>query len=201
MNILIKAQATTADAKQKDDIMTKMMLQKLLMIFAMSTSVIAVSCGKANDEGSSPKSGYPTDYSINSQCQTNGPVTVCRALQVGPRLAVLDITYAGGILDPMKVSAFVKANYRDGARQGIFQRLNVGPFDIARIRVTGGCVVGQLGGCAQSGTAEMRNLLLWAQQWDGTLNALDLEIALVDAAGNWDSLFGTNYKFHFDQQR
>lgn len=160
--------------------------------------LLLASCGQPKTTESTVKSGYPGDYSMGYSCQKNGPVEVCRAIQTGGLLAVLDIRYSNGVLDAKKVSAFVRVKYLDGNREGVFPTLFYQqPF--AQVRVTGGCMVGVMGGCARSGTAEMRDLLQWAQTYGGTLNALDLEVAFVDDRGNWDSRFGANYAFHFDQ--
>ncbi len=168
-------------------------MKRLLPLFVC----LLAACGQAQPTPSAPKSEYPGDYSIGYSCQTNGPVEVCRALQ-GGNLAVLDIRYKNGVLDARKVSAFVRVKYLYGNREGVFPTLYFQePF--AQVRVTGGCLVGMLGGCARSGTAEMRDILQWAQTSSGTLNALDLEVAFVDDHGIWDSRFGANYAFHFDQ--
>lgn len=147
-------------------------------------------------------SEYPSDYSANSSCQTQDPVTVCRAVQIGPKLAVLDIYYSGRLRNSSKISAWIKINYADGNRQATFQMTPYNPENQQfHFRVTGGCLVGTLGGCEQRGTEQMRDLLAWAQQYNGKLNALDLNLAFFNDNGIWDNNNnpGGNYHFYFPE--
>ncbi len=157
-------------------------------------------CAKPSDN-STVKSEYPYDMATFVSCQSDGPVRLCRGSQISYALPVLDITYENGVLEPKKLSVFAKINYQNGARQATFAKLDGrGPDDVAFFRLTGGCLVGKLGGCEQAGTAPMRDLLQWAGRSGGALNALDVALAFVDDAGTWDSHYGANYRFHFDQQ-
>jgi hypothetical protein len=171
-------------------------MQRLLLLVVLAAALSA--CGAARPRVSSPQSEYPYDYATLGECQQSGPVRLCRAYQMFYGLAVLDIDYAGQAVDRESMSAFVRVNYQDGPRQGAFPlRL---PGASGQVRVTGGCLVGKLGGCEQQGTAAMRDLLQWAQRPDRGLNALDVEIAVVDGAGHWDSQDGANYRFHFAER-
>ncbi|MGZ3744606.1 MAG: hypothetical protein ACXWRE_05725 [Pseudobdellovibrionaceae bacterium] len=141
---------------------------------------------------------YPADYSVGSTCQTQGAVTVCRALQIAYGSAVLDIYYNGTIKNSPGLTAWVKVNYEIESRE-----MNI-PFynELRRARVTAGCVVAAQQGCSIMGTPEAHHLLEYAQQRNGTLNALDLDVAITDEHGNWDNngrKFGT-YHFVFPQQ-
>jgi hypothetical protein len=139
-------------------------------------------------------SNYPGDMAIKKSCQENGPVKVCRAIQY-PGFAVLDIAYSGTLTLDKDLSAYVKVNYQDGSKDILV------PMHSNRARITGGCLVGIAGGCQVYGTEAMRDVLVWAQQPnDMILNALDLEIAITNGQGIWDSNLSENYHFHFSQQ-
>jgi len=132
-------------------------------------------------------SEYPADYSIKSQCAQNGPIRICRALQVAYNLAVVDIEYDGFLVSKSsKLFLWIQVNYLNGSKR-LTLPLSMNFHSKWGARITGGCLVGQLGGCALSGTAEMRDFLLWAQQNNGILNQLDLNFAFVNEKGEWDN--------------
>ena len=53
---------------------------------------------------------------------------------------------------------------------------------------------------AAQGTDAMKHLLYWSVGFR-SLNALDIEFAVVDADGNWDSQYGKNYPVTFPNFR
>ena len=67
------------------------------------------------------------------------------------------------------------------------------------VRLTNGCLVGVLGGCAREGTYEMKELLYHAA-YSYTLNAFDVEFSVSNEFNHWDSNFGANYRFQFPQR-
>lgn len=150
---------------------------KSLMLFA----VLAMTSLSAQ------ASNYPADYNIKNSCTGEGPVKVCRSLQMGYGLAALDIQYNGALRNAPGLSVWVRVNYNNGSREILVPMAVSSYGSVGVARITGGCLVGSLGGCAKPGTAEMRYLLEWAQQWGGTLNALSLDIAFVDGQGRWDN--------------
>lgn len=152
-------------------------------------------------------SNYPVDMTMKSECQNNGSVRLCRAVQYSG-YAVLDIYYDGFLIKEPGLKAYIQINYQEESRSGLFtmRAYNPAPYATpAFVRITAGCIVGEMGGCKENGTSEMRNLLFWAQQpTNYILNELDLEIAFVSdsQSAGWDNKngFGTNYKFHFSQK-
>jgi hypothetical protein len=147
-------------------------------------------------------SNYPGDYSYKHAEAADGPVRVVRAIQPGGWQTVLDVDYMGRLVASPGLKVYVRVNYQNGAREAVFplHAYNGRGYYRAETRITGGCLTGELGGCREHGSAEMRELLLWAQRADGTLYALDVEFAFFDDAGNWDSKDGANYRVRFGQQ-
>ena len=142
---------------------------------------------------------YPADYEVRSEEQTQGSVAVMRSLQLNYDLAALDNAYKGPLLGRPGLQAWVQVNYNDGPHRGIFAFNPPQAGGFAELRITGGCLASAPDdACAVPGTKLMNYLLLFAQQGD-TLNALDVEIAITDGQGNWDSNNGNNYRFKFDQ--
>jgi hypothetical protein len=141
------------------------------------------------------KSGYAADFAIKETCKRQGPVSVCRGFQVKSRLAVLDIHYTGTEVAQDGLGVWIAARYQEGTREGVF-----GQTKDAAVRITGGCLEGDMWHCAKPGTAAMRDLLHWAARADGTLNELTLELAVMGKDGSWDSRYGENYHFFFDQE-
>jgi hypothetical protein len=148
-------------------------------------------------------SNYPGDYAIKSTCQTQGPVKVCRSLQTNYNLAVVDVSYTGSLASSPDVKMWIQASYQDGpvstTVSPVAQVPTVSPaaqVKWAEFRVTGGCMVGILGGCTSYGSPEMADVLKWAQQMDGKLNALEIDIAFTDD-NSWDNN-GVDYgTYHF----
>ncbi|MGZ3782336.1 MAG: hypothetical protein ACXVCY_16920 [Pseudobdellovibrionaceae bacterium] len=164
-------------------------------LISQAVLTLMMSLGLIN---SANASNYPADYSVGRTCLTQGPVTVCRSLQMAYTSAVLDVYYNGVMKNSPGLKAWIQVNYEDGSRN-----LTV-PFynNPLKARVTAGCVVAALQGCSVMGNDDYRYLLEYAQQQNGTLNALDLDIAVTDKNGNWDNNgreFGT-YHFEFPQQ-
>lgn len=142
---------------------------------------------------------HPPDYAIKKSCQNQGPVKVCRALQTWSNLAVLDIFYNGYLKNSQGLSIWIKVNYLDGSRTlSIPVILN----SLGSVRITGGCLVGRSKRCEILGSKKFKDLLVYAQRADGTLNALDLEIAFFDDYGSWDNNGSSHgsYHFYFPQQ-
>ena len=120
-------------------------------------------------------------------CAQNGPVRICRSLQVAYNLAVIDIEYDGFLVAKnSKISLWIQVNYLNGSKR-LTLPLSMNFHSKWGARITGGCLVGQLGGCALGGTVEMRDFLIWAQQNNGILNQLDLNFAFVNEKGEWDN--------------
>lgn len=180
------------------------------VIITLSCSILIAACG-GNAPKSQVKSEYPSDYTWNHVCSTDGPVKVCRSYNYGG--VYLDLEYSGFLVDEIqkaddKFEVLATVHYKNGDRQGkfvadthwlVFEREHhVGVPNTVRFRLTTGCLVGQLGGCATEATPEMKDLLYWAFRPDGRPNAIDIEYAFL-ANGKWDSKYGANYKFHFDQ--
>lgn len=167
----------------------------------MSISIFKVSFAVLIFSGLSNASNYPSNYPTYSDRQTNGPVEIVRSAQ-GSGAVSLRILYKG----PLKSSAtslfvYIKINYLSGSRQATFPMEKIftfGKFDGYTVTVTNGCLVGMMGGCALAGSDEMKHLFYWASGARG-LNKLEMEIAIADGRGGWDSNYSQNYKFHFPQ--
>lgn len=141
-------------------------------------------------------SNYPADYPVYSDTRQDGPVKIQRSLQGGGYVA-LEIDYTGELShanSPLWVT--VIANYTDGQRVHSFPMVNDGNGTY-HVRVTNGCLVGKLGGCAAEGTPEMKDLLQWASDYGYTLNALDVEFTFSTENGQWDPSQYRNYRFQF----
>jgi hypothetical protein len=181
-------------------------MKNLFCFTTTATSTLALTLALTLTFFTTPSvaSNYPADMEFNTSCQERGPVKVCRGMQGGGYTS-LHIYYKGALLKASGLKAYVQVNYLDGIRSGLFNMdpLYPAPYDTqATVRITGGCLVGKLGGCVTSGTQEMRDLLFWAQN-HMILNALDLEVAFVSDSQElgWDNQggFGINYKFSFPQ--
>jgi hypothetical protein len=142
---------------------------------------------------------YPPDYSMKGSCQISGPVKVCRSLQMSMN-AVLDIYYSGNLKNSTQLYAFVQANYNNSHPYGTFLMSNSSGTD-AFVRISGGCLVSMGYNCIHHGTQLMKDILVYAQRpYTGVLNALSLEVAVVNGNGVWDSFgYKNNYKFYFPE--
>ncbi len=141
---------------------------------------------------------YPPDYTMKGSCQISGPVKVCRFLQSSMN-AVLDIYYSGNLKNSTQLYAFVQANYNTSHPYGTFLMSNNTGTD-AFVRLTSGCLVSFGHNCIQNGTDLMRDILRYAQRPTGVLNALSLEVAIVNGNGVWDNFgYKNNYKFYFPE--
>lgn len=144
-------------------------------------------------------SNFPSDYTIWSDKQFNGPVIVVRSLRSDGSIS-LDIAYTGSLnYSNLPLKARVITNYSEGSRVKDF---NLTPYSeayrkINEVRISTGCLKGNLGGCEVQSTDDMRHLLFWAAGPHG-LNQLSLEIAVFAPSTNsWDSQYNNNYKFIF----
>lgn len=148
-------------------------------------------------------SNYPSDMEIKSECQEKGAIRVCRGMQISG-FAVLNIYYNGFLKNVESLRVYVKINYKDGSRAETFPMIQI-PSTTSDthsfVKITGGCLIGSMGGCKVTGTPEMKNLLLWAQQpYNYILNELSLELAFFADGYEWDNNlgYGSNYRFHFN---
>lgn len=145
-------------------------------------------------------SQYPATYQISRSNQTSGPVVVSRGMEIGYRQAVLDITYSGKLATHKGLKAWVQIHYNDSSPSATFLVTPQAMGHFAEVRITGGCLRSdEQGNCAELGTQQMRDLLIYAQN-GSTLNALDGEVAFVDVDGHWDNNSGSNFHFKFPQQ-
>lgn len=143
-------------------------------------------------------SGYPADYNFYSDNRQAGPAYVRRDLQGGGRVA-LNISYRGVLSNSERVSVFIRVHYNAGVRTGRF--LMARTRSGFETRITNGCLEGQFGGCRKQSTQEMKDLLYWGGRGPMTLNGIKFELAFVDENGNWDSQYGQNYQFQFDEYK
>lgn len=143
--------------------------------------------------------------SLPRECQVKGPIEVCRSMQDFADGAIqLDIAYNGSLVPPYsapnpwkRVSAWVQVNYRDESRHAVFAMERGGMSE--RVVLTNGCL--RMGAyCKVFATPEMRHLLYWTVNPPYRLNELDLEVAIVDENGLWDSNYGQNYRFRFAER-
>lgn len=169
-------------------------MRSFLIAAVAALSLTAVGCDHPEGSVAQLQSPYPSNYPVYSDARSDGPVTVNRSLQSDGGVG-LNIYYTGDLQDNAGLGVYVKANYLDGARDGLFP-LDYATSSEARFSLSSGCLRGALGGCAESGTDAMKHLLYWAT-YDYNLNALDLEVSFVDGAGNWDSRYGANYRVSF----
>lgn len=169
---------------------------------ALVATIILASCGtRSTETASSTKSEYPSTYEIDSVCSTQDSIQVCRGVQGSGAIAI-HVVYSGPLATAAKPMMFIKMLYQDGPRQGLF-RMEKRFTNTASVEgmISNGCLVGELGGCAEGATDEMKDLLYWAGRIPLMANAIDLEVAITDNLGNWDSKGGANYRFHFDERR
>ena len=162
----------------------KKLFLNILALLVLSTSAFA--------------SEYPSDYPYWSDSKSYDFVQIKRDLQ-GSGAVALNILYQGALSKSQNLSAVVRITYLDGVREATFPMSRYG--DAFYVRVTNGCLVGSLGGCATPGTDAMKYLLQWAGRMPMTLNALNVELAFVNENGTWDSRNRANYPFHFDEVR
>jgi hypothetical protein len=141
-------------------------------------------------------SSYPADFSVYVESPVwVGPISVVRSVQAGGAI-VLDITYVGELAranEPLWLTAVV--NYMSGQRVKTFRMEHAGKGTF-KLRLTTGCLAGESGRCTKFATDDMRDLLYWAANYYH-LNALDIQFAVSNVRGEWDSDFGRNYRFSF----
>ncbi len=151
-------------------------------------------------------SNYPSDYEVKTDLPMGGnysDVSIYRSIQATGAMA-LEIYYKGKMAQRAPVSVFVRVKYLDGNREGLLQmspKAISGGGIVQHLRLTNGCLVGEMGGCKVTAPPIMKHLLFWGSALGMKLNALDIEFAFVDAAGNWDSLNGRNYQYRFGELR
>jgi hypothetical protein len=159
-------------------------MKKLLVLIVVLISSMAAA------------SQYPADTAFKTSCQDNGPVKVCRGMQIGGDL-VVTVYYKGVLANAPQLGLLIQANYQDGARQARFSMATQG--NMKYVRVTNGCLVASPeAGCKVRGTPVMGYILFWGQR--GTFfNALSLDVAFFNPQGDWDNngSYGNNYHFQF----
>lgn len=143
-------------------------------------------------------SNYPSDMTMyQDPVKAVGPLSITRGMQYSGYV-VLEINYNGylkNIASPIFLTAI--AHYQNGDVVRTFKLApRNGQF---HVRLTKGCLVGKLGGCETWSTPDMQALLYFADYFSH-LNALDIDFAVSNQLGQWDSNFGENYQFHFPQR-
>lgn len=124
-------------------------------------------------------------------CTVDGPIEVCRTQDLRGDLG-LTIRYRGGLLGSEDLKAWVRLNGREG-RFALEPVLEGYPRRLvsAQVFLAGeGCERRSWWVCAP-------DLFFYAQNENGDPNAWDVEIAVSNSAGEWDSRFGANYRFRF----
>jgi len=140
---------------------------------------------------------YPPDYASSPTCQNQGPIRVC--VQYGfYRQTNLMVRYEGFLNFPYRV--YVRVNGRDTIRYldrdefgSTVLKLKQPYVKCEANRNTG--ATGQFD-CIEA-DQETKDLFYYAINDRGMRNALDVEVAFTNVAGEWDSNYGQNYKFHF----
>jgi hypothetical protein len=146
----------------------------------------------------SAASNYPSDMTMfTDPVKVVGPLSITRGMQYSG-YTVLEIYYNGYLKDissPIYLTAV--AHYQKGDVTHTFKmQPRNGQF---YVRLTKGCLIGKLGGCETWGTTEMQDLLYFADYYT-RLNALDIDFAISNEMGQWDSNLDANYQFHFPQR-
>ncbi len=148
---------------------------------------------------------FPADGLIKFDTPSSGNfdgVKIIRGMQQSGAIAI-EIEYRGKLSRGMPLAAYVRVHYLDGDRDGYFPMTyyqdSMGQA-YWTVRLTNGCLVrGPMGGCDEFGSAKMKHVLFWATA-PGRLNALNIEVAFVDAKDHWDSgTAGKNYPYLFGE--
>lgn len=159
-------------------------------------------------------SDYPPGYSVESSCQSQGPLEVCTNNHHYGNFPRITLHYRGYLTAPKK-SAWIKFNGKEGAFA--FQTQDTLSINNpVSYRCWAGGIPdfyqGPYGAClyhnppAPEGLvweinpipADETDLLFYARNDNGMANAWDIEIAIFDEQSNWDSQFGNNYRFRFE---
>lgn len=170
------------------------MVKIALLMLAMTMAT--QSCSR-EDSTSNLNSNYPPDYAWERSCHESAEFRVCQRTNGGDR-AELAIEYKGMLVGTGKMSAYVKLNGRSGVFlmdiRGAKPRLLLanGPLD---------CHMSQSSNSWNCRLPEqnMLDMFYYATFNYNRFNAWDVEIAIVNEHGQWDSRFGANYKFRFEQ--
>jgi hypothetical protein len=163
-------------------------------------------------------SDYPPGYSVERSCKSQGPVEICAVNQHYGQYPRLTVRYTGPLQNQ---SGDLKAWVQLNGRSGLFAfnaatdtlhlnepesyRCFVGPLPDWYQGPYGSCIYAPAGAQVGSLIWEVKpiekaeaDLFFYARNQFGTANAWDIELALVDGAGNWDSLYSDNYRFRFE---
>lgn len=162
---------------------------------------LASACSTGN-QASDLASNYPPNYSWSRRCVADETFELCQEVQSGTR-SNLFVFYKGLLKDNGNLSVYVNLNGRDGTFP-LDQRLQAqypGPF-MPATKLTDGaldCHMSPVNSqyiCTWA-SDEMKEIFFYARnQW--RFNAWDVQVAVVDGQGNWDSRFGENYRYRFE---
>lgn len=163
-------------------------------------------------------SDYPPGYSVERSCKSEGPVEVCVINQHYGQYPRLSVRYNGSLQNH---SGDLKAWIQFNGRSGLFAfdassdtlvlnepesyRCFVGPLPDWYQGPYASCLYEHAGAEVGSMIWEVApvdplesELFFYARNQFGTANAWDVDLAFVDGAGNWDSLYSSNYHFRFE---
>ncbi|RYZ60385.1 MAG: hypothetical protein EOP07_00950 [Proteobacteria bacterium] len=182
---------------------------KILASGLLLTSVLASSAWASD---------YPPGYGVERSCKTQGPVEVCVVNQHYGQYPRLSIRYNGSLQNQTGgLKAWIQLNGRSGLyafenssdtlslNEPESYRCFVGPLPDWYQGPYGSCLYEHTGAEVGSMIWEVKpedaaesDLFFYARNQFGTANAWDIELALVDEAGRWDSLYSANYRFRFE---
>lgn len=172
------------------------MLTVRLSALALALAAAALAaCGRNPDAGSQLASNYPPNYMWGSQCVEDATFKLCRTSSNSH--AALRIEYRGQLQGHPGLAYYVKLNGRDGvyAPEPGYDYLALTNGYTRCDYIQGS---GSSWDCKDAPQA-MKDLFFWARDEHGNLNDWDLEVAVVDGDGRWDSRFGANYHFRIDR--
>ncbi len=164
---------------------------------------------------------YPPGYPVEKNCQEQGPLEICTINHHHGLYPRLELIYRGYLVE--KDWGHLKAWVRLNGREGVFTMSNKDYAEHLWLNrpqahlcyVT--TVIGGLRGENEYGPckgargpegalvwevdpipAEERDLFFYARDPYDKGNAWDIEVAVTNGQGKWDSLFGSNYRFRFE---
>lgn len=166
---------------------------------SLTLCLVAVAACSRQDADSELMSPYPPDYSWGERCADSAEFFVCRS--VTNSASIMRIYYKGMLKDSA-TEIYLKVNGHD-ARFPL-DRTQDGDPEVKLANGSYSCRTrydqdGFDGYDCLTPTDAMRHVLFYAQSQGGSPNALDIELAATDGAGNWDSRFGANYRYRLER--
>lgn len=199
------------------------LLKTLLVTLSL---ILTLGCGQFTDQKTDHeiKTGYPSNYPVNTVKKNVGPFAVSRFKQLDEGLGFL-VNYSGKLVSEDKAPLYLyikiieldefdhELNQLDIVTARGMQQSQSNDKYLKSIQIYGGradfrlsnkCLIGKFEGCAESATPEMARLVDVAVDKSVrflSLNRIRLELAVTNDEGQWDTRggqSGANYVVEFD---